>query len=310
MHRTIYFHSEDLDGWLAPQNQPILPAYLPLLRALQGLSIVEEDRRHEIQIVLNSGKPPEYLEAEAVRFGGEAVISGNGAAWRCTGGATQRLAPFTPELGWMREALGLPPGVEDVVDLRLGDRSVEVAVEGKFDAQGDIVLSFFPETEPVRHRWTFTQGTDRWELAAYLTDLITARGWSLYVAEPHPDGAVDVLPMIDGPSGINGRPVGKWTVPLLARRIFPEADLRLTHAGNGGNDLDAMEEPEVLPLTAANCGRCAEVAGPRGGVVATRPAPAGAAFAECYLELARRGFYGPLSARVEAITHQYLQGTS
>lgn len=295
MVKTVYFHSEDLDGWLARPNEPILPSYLPVLRALQGLAVEENGGRHEIQIVLNSGKPPEYLEVEARRFGGRAVISGNGAAWREAGGVTRRFGPPTPELGLLREELGLPPAVENVVTLRLGQRRVEVALEGKLDAEGDIVLSFFPEPGPVAHRWTFAQGTDRWELADYLTGLVTAHGWALSVAEPHPDGAVDVLPCLEG------RAIGKWTVPRLARRLFPDADLRITHGGNGANDIDAMEEPEVLPLTAENCGRCADVAARRGGVVAVRLAPEGGAWVECCYELARRGFYGPLSEAVERV---------
>lgn len=304
MSKTVYFHSEDLDGWLAVPNHSILPAYLPVLGALQGLAVEEAGVRHEIQIVLNSGKPPQYLEAEARRFGGQAVISGNGTSWRKAGGMIQRVARPNSEFGLLREALELSPEAEDVVEIRMGRHRVQVVLEGKFDAAGDIAISFFPEHPPVSHRWSFTQGTDRWELMAFLRALIAERGWALSVAEPHPDGAVDVLPRIDG------RPVGKWTMPRLAPRIFPGAELRITHGGNELNDVDAMEAPEVLPLTAANCSACVAVAARRGGVVATRPAPEGGASIECYHELARRGFYGPLSHRVAEICGRFLGAAS
>lgn len=251
--------------------------------------------RHEIQIVLNSGKAPEYLEAEARRFGGRFVISGNGAAWREVGGPTRRFVPPCPDLAAVRRLLGVAADARDVVFLELEGRRVQAALEDKRDAQGDIVVSFFPEPEPVSHRWSFVQGTDRWELTHHLRALIDRHGLALEVPDPHPDGAVDLLPLVEG------RPVGKWSVPRLARQMFPDARLHLTHAGNGRNDLDALETPDVLPMTAANCEACLEAVRVGGGVVAGREAPEGGAVLECYAELARRGFYGPLSEAVARI---------
>ena len=290
--RHVYLHSEDFDGWLALPNRPLLPNYDAFLSRIQGLSVDANGARHEIQVVLNSGKAPEYLEREAVKFGGRYVISGNGAAWREVGGPTRRFGPPNPDLGTLRRLLELPPAVEDVVRISMNGRRVEMALEGKQDADGDIVLSFFPEQEPVAHRWSFRQGADRAELKAFLERLIREHNLALHVAPPHGDGAVDVLPLIDG------RPVGKWTLPHLARKMFPDAVLHLTHGGDAVNDLSAMEAEGVTPLTAMNCPQVVGLVRLRGGVVARSYAPNGGALVECYAELARRGWYGPLSARV------------
>jgi hypothetical protein len=297
--RVIYLHSEDLDGWLAPPNRPLRPLYAAALLELQGLAVEADGTRHEIQVVLNSGKPPEYLEAQARAFGGEFVISGNGAAWRRCGGPTRRFGPPCPDLARLRRLLDLPGEAGDVVRLSLRGEWVEVALEEKRDAHGDIVLSFFPEQAPVAHRWTFRQGTDRAVLGAYLQELVEEHGLAVHVAPPHADGALDVLPLLDG------RPVGKWTLPRLAAELFPGADLRLTHAGDALNDLSAMEEDGVIPLTSTDCPLTAAVAQRKGGVVAARTPAEGAAL-ECYAELARRGWYGPLSSRVLEVTGRHL----
>lgn len=300
--RRVYCHSEDLDGWLAVPNRPILPRYVEFLRRIQGLNREVAGVRHEIQVVLNSGKPAEYLECEAMRYGGWFVISGNGAAWRECGGRTRRYGPPGPDLGVLRALLGLHPDAEDVTSIRVRGRTVQVAVEGKRDADGDIVLSFFPEPEPVAHRWSFRGGTDRTELKEWLEGLIAGHELRLHVAPPHRDGAVDVLPLVEG------RPVGKWTLPELARELFPAAKVALTHGGDAVNDRSAMEAPGVVPLTAANCPDLVEVVRSRGGVVAERPAPEGGALVECYAELARRRFYGPLSTPVSEICRAYPAG--
>ncbi len=293
MH-VVYLHSEDLDGWLAAPNRTIPQRTLGLLASLQGLALENEGGRHEIQIVLNSGKPPEYLRAEADRFGGTHVIAGNGAAWQSTDGAVRRVVPVGKDLPRLRQALGLDPFARDVVRLRLPGGSAEVALEDKRDAEGDIGLSFFPWAEPVSHRWRFVGGIEPHDLALSLRALVARLGLALSVPEPHPDGAVDVLPLL------NGRPVGKWTLPMIARELYPDADLRLSHGGDGSNDLSAFDAEGVLPMTASNCvaTRAAVLAG--GGIVAQRPAPT-TAFAECYRTLAGRGFYGPLSVTVSAL---------
>lgn len=293
--QVVYLHSEDLDGWLAPPNHPIPPRHVKLLSRLQGLSVVQDGVQHEVQVVLNSGKAPEYLECEARRFGGRFVISANGAAWREVGGETRRLVPPSEDFRILRALLGLSGDDREVVRLDLPGRP-EVALEDKRDAEGEIVFSLFPEPEPVAHRWSFAGGIDRHTLKAHLVGLIHRHGLALHVPAPHRDGAVDVLPLIDG------RPVGKWTLPLLARRIFPEADLRLSHGGDALNDASAMQMAGVMPLTAANCPDVAEIARGRDGVVAHGDAPEGGAFRECYAELARRGWYGPLSAVVADLT--------
>ena len=133
-----------------------------------------------------------------------------------------------------------------------------------------------------------------------MRELIAEHRLALHVLEPHADGALDVVPVIDG------RPLGKWTLPTLAGRMFPGTRLHLTHGGDGANDLPAMVEEQVLPLTAANCPAPAEVARSRGGIVARRSAPEGGAVVECYHELARRGWYGPLSPAVYAICERCL----
>lgn len=298
MHH-VYLHSEDLDGWLAVPNHPILPLHVDFLAEIQGLRLEESGSLHEIQVVLNSGKAPEYLECEARRFGGRFVISANGAGWREVGGGTHRLVPPTADFTTLRRLLGLSPEVRDVVRLELPG-SPEVALEDKRDPEGEIVFSLFPEPEPVAHRWDFIGGMDRHTLKEHLVRLIRQHDLELHVPPPHRDGAVDVLPLLDG------RPVGKWTLPLLARRMFPEAVLRLAHGGDALNDASAMQAEGVTPLTAPNCPDVAAIARERGGVVACAEAPEGGAVVECYAELARRGWYGPLSQRVAEVCRRYL----
>ena len=293
--RIVYLHSEDLDGWLAFPNHPLLPEYVEFLGALQGLKVDADGVRHEVQVILNSGKAPEYLEQEARRFGGRYVISGNGAAWREVGGRTHRLAPATSGFTRLREFLGLGPDDRDVVRLNLPG-SPEVALEDKRDDEGEIVFSLFPDPDPVAHRWRFAGGIAPRPLAEHLANLIDIHGLALHVPPPHRDGAVDVLPLYEG------RPVGKWTLPLLTARMFPGSDLRLTHGGDAVNDVSAMNAPGVTPLTAANCPELVELARARGGVVSAARAPDGGAMIECSAELARRGWYGPLSAEVARIT--------
>jgi hypothetical protein len=202
--RIVYLHSEDLDGWLALPNHPILPEYVELLRRVQSLRAEVDGVVHEIQIVLNSGKAPEYLEEQARRFGGRFVISANGAAWREVGGITHRLVPPNADFVTLRRLLGLSAEDRDVVRLALPGEP-EVALEDKRDAEGEIVFSLFPEPEPVSHRWSFVGGVDRHTVKAHLETLIAELGLELHVPPVHRDGAVDVLPLW------KGRPVGKWT---------------------------------------------------------------------------------------------------
>lgn len=292
--RIVYFHSEDLDGWLAVPNHPILPEYVALLRRMQGLRVEADGEIHEIQIVLNSGKAPKYLEEQAQRFGGRFVISANGAAWREVEGETHRLVPPSPDFATLRRLLGLAPEDRDVVRLALPGEP-EVALEDKRDSAGEIVFSLFPEPEPVAHRWSFTGAIDRHRLKTHLEALIAEHGLELHVPPVHRDGAVDVLPLWEG------RPVGKWTLPVLAPRMFPGAEVRLTHGGDALNDLSAMEADAVTGLTAYNCPDCAPAVSARGGIVANSSAPEGGALVECYRTLAERGWYGPLSRQVLAL---------
>jgi hypothetical protein len=158
---VIYLHSEDLDGWLAPPNFPMLEGYVKFLKQIQGLETVSEGVTHRIEVVLNSGKAPEYLEPEAVRFGGRYVIGGNGAGWREVGGPTRRVGPKENDLHHLRRLLGFGDARTGVIRLHGAGLNATVALEEKRDEHGDIVLSFFPEPEPVAHRWTFPRETDR-----------------------------------------------------------------------------------------------------------------------------------------------------
>ena len=288
----VYLHSEDLDGWLAPPNRPLPAETVSFLRRLHGLTIVEQGEQHVIQVVLNSGKAPDYLEREAARFGGGHIISCNGTCWRPVGGPLRRVASAGAEYRRLRSLLALGEADVDVVRIRAPHGEAEVAIEAKQDAEGDLGLSFFPESEPVAHRWSFRTTLSRLELRDWLATRITEHGLPLHVAEPHPDGAVDVLPYLQG------RPVGKWTLPLIAAEMFPGATIRLSHGGDAVNDAGLMEAEEVTPLSAHNCPVTAEVALRRGGVVAEVPAWEGFPARACYRELARRGWYGPLSAAV------------
>jgi hypothetical protein len=300
MHH-VYLHSEDLDGWLAPPNEPILPLYRDCFAELEGLRVETAAGRHELRIVLNSGKSPAYLEQQAHSFGGRFVIACSGAAWREVGGATRLFAPPGPDFGELRRRLGIDATSIGVVELQLPQGRVEVALEeGKQWEGRDLVLTLFPEPEPVRQRWRFRGGVDRQGLRSYLVELIREHRLALAVLEPHGDGALDVVPVVAG------RAVAKWTLPELARSMFPEARLHLTHGGDGGGDLPAMLAEGVMPLSACNCEATFRTAAGR-GVVARRDAPAGGAALECYLTLAERGFYGPLSKDVLAIVNRYVQ---
>jgi len=291
----VYLHSEDLDGWLSPPNEPLLSRYLAPFRRLQAIRLETETGLHRIEIVLNSGKSPAYLEAQARCFHGRYVIACNGGAWRACGGATKVFGPPTEDFARLRSLLDLAPGSTGVQPMRLDGRIVPVAIEEGKQADGaDITLTFFPEPEPVAHRWRFPPGVDRHTLRWHLSRLIARYGLALHVLEPHGDGAVDVVRIVEGV------PVTKATLPRLAAEMFPGAVLHLTHGGDGSNDLPAMGAGGVTPLTAINCSDTLQVAARKGGVVAGSPAPEGGAVLECYQELARRGFYGPLSAQVLA----------
>jgi hypothetical protein len=299
--RHVYLHSEDLDGWLAPPSRPLLPLYAACFRELHALRHETDAATHEIQVVLNSGKAPGYLEAEAAAFGGEYVIGCNGVAWKRRGEPARALVSRVEAFAVLRRRLGLSPAETGVARLALAAATVEAAIEeGKRDARGDLVLTLFPEAAAVAHRWRFRTGTDRFTLRDHLCRIIAEERLPLDVLEPHADGGLDVVPRLDG------RAAGKWTLPLIAAQMFPGAEVRLSHGGDAANDLAAMEAEGVLPLSAANCPATADVARQRGGVVAARPAPEGGAVLECYAELARRGWYGPLSERVGEVCGRWL----
>jgi hypothetical protein len=132
--------------------------------------------------------------------------------------------------------------------------------------------------------------------------LVREHGLALDVPEPHGDGAVDLLPLLDG------RPIGKWTLPRIAASMFPGAEVRMTHGGDSRNDMDLLEVEGVVPRASSHCPEPAALAARRGGVVSSRRAPEEAATIECTLELARRGFYGPFSGAVSELTTAALKG--
>lgn len=300
MHH-VNLHSEDLDGWLAPPNKPLCPIYQDCFAELEGLQVETATGLHELRIVLNSGKSADYLERQARTFGGRFLIAGNGAVWREVGGATRLFAPPSPDFGRLRGLLGIGAESTGVVELQLPQLRAEVVVEeGKQWDGRDFALTLFPEPEPVRHRWRFRGGIDRLALRRLVLELIREHRLALSVLESHGDGALDVVPLVAG------RAVAKWTLPELARAVFPEAHLHLTHGGDGAGDLPVMEAEGVTPLSASNCEATRWVAAGLGGVVARRTAPEGGAVLECYAELAQRGFYGPLSRQVAFIVERHL----
>ncbi|MFN3652751.1 MAG: hypothetical protein ACK47B_24495 [Armatimonadota bacterium] len=302
MARHLYLHSEDLDGWLAPHNHEIPARYVALLSRLEGLSVEAGGERHELRIVLNSGKSPAYLEAQAARFGGGHLIGCIGAAYRAVGGPTHRVAPPTDDFRRLRQLLGLPERQTGVLPVPGAGEAVElVAEEGKQDEHGDLVLTLFPEPEPVAHRWRFRGGLDRHELCRRVREAIEGHRLALHAYPPHGDGGLDIVPIAFG------RPLGKWTLPWIARQLFPESTLYVTHGGDSGTDLPALEEPGVLPLTATGTDVVDAVR--RGdGLVVDGPAAGGPAVLRCYRALARRGFYGPLSPQVERICADFGNG--
>jgi hypothetical protein len=298
--RHVYLHSEDLDGWLAHPNQPIQPVYAECFRRLEGLCLELGEARHEPRIVLNSGKSVEYLETQARAFGGRHVIACSGAALREVGGETHWFTPPHPDFVKLRRLLGASPEAVGVVSLSWGERSVEVAIEvGKRAPDGDVVLTLFCAPEAVAHRWRFSGGVEALELAALIGRLIEEHRLELSVLPPHADGALDVTPLIDG------RPLAKWTLPLLAARAFPDAILHLTHGGDSQGDLPAMRAPGVLPLGAACCEATRFDAAQRGVLTRRHPVDE-AGVLDCYAQLADRGFYGPLSSAVREIVAGYL----
>jgi hypothetical protein len=296
----LYLHSEDLDGWLAPPNEPLLPVYRECFRELEGLCATEGGVRHELRIVLNSGKSANYLEAQARGFGGRYVIGSNGAAWRVVGGETRWFVPPAEDFLTLRALLGIPPDAVGVVRPALPGQGVEVVIEpGKRVGGGDVILTLFTDPAAVRKRWTFRGGIDRNALYDLLWSLIEAHRLNLAVLEPHADGALDVVPRVEE------RALAKWTLPLLTGPAFPGAVLHLTHGGDGSADLAAMQAPGVIPLSAAGCVATAEEAARR-GVLSSRGPVEGLGPLDCYAQLARRGFYGPLSTRVAEVVGRFL----
>ena len=298
--RTIYLHSEDFDGWTAPQNGSLREGYRACFQELDGLRCEAADGLHELRIVLNSGKAPGFLEGQAAGFGGRHVIGCSGASWRACGQESRSYAPPCEDFSRLRALLRIPEEAAGALELWLGNRRVGAAIEeGKRTSAGDIVLSLFVEPELVAHRWQFAGGTDRYELHAHLQRLIAEHDLQLGLLKPYPDGAVDVVRLVEG------RPLAKWTLPEIASRIYPGATLKITHGGDGAGDVPAMEAPGVIPLSSVHCEATAECAASRGGIVAER-SPEDGAVLECYAELVRREFYGPLSGTVMEVVERHL----
>lgn len=293
MRRHVYLHSEDLDGWLAPPNGPLIPACGAFLAGLEGLSVLRGGELHELRIVLNSGKAPAYLLTQAELYGGEYIIACNGAAWQRRGDPVRLFGPPNPAFARLRSLLGLPPCAVGVAELRWSGCRAAVAIEeGKQADGGDVVLTLFPEAMHGRSRWSFTTGVDRYTLCNYLRSLIRDHSLALEVLEPHRDGGLDVV------SKVEGRAVAKWTLPRLATEMFSGSVLHLAHGGDASNDLPALQAEGVTPLTASNCKDTVDAVRARGGVVTVRSAPRDGALFEAYRELAIRGWYGPLSDQV------------
>jgi hypothetical protein len=300
VERHVYVHSEDLDGWLTPPNQPLQPVYAECFRRLEGLRLQVGDTLHELRILLNSGKPADYLESQSQAFGGRYVIGCSGAALREVGGETHWFTSPHADFVRLRRLLGASADGVGVVSIACGECSGEVAIEeGKRAPSGDVVLTLFCDPASVAHRWRFRGGADAGDMVALIRRLIEQHGLALSVLEPHADGALDVTPLIDG------RPLAKWTLPNLAARAFPDAALHLTHGGDGVGDLPAMRAPRVLPLGAACCKATAFEA-ERRGVLTHRDPVHEAGVLDCYAQLADRGFYGPLSGAVSEIVCSYL----
>ncbi len=294
---TVCMHSEDVDGWLAHPNRPMAEVNRRFLSEVHGM----EEGGFRIEVVLNSGKSPRYLLVVAESIHGTFVIGCNGAAWQKRGSPVRLVASLNDDFRRLRQALALPAtAVGKVTALVLGQAGELVIEEGKQVDGKDIVLTLFPEEQLVAHRWSFRGFVDRWRLKEAIEGVIFSQGLRLAVLEPHADGGLDVVPVVDG------RPLAKWTLPQVARAMFPNEQLRIAHGGDGVNDLAAMQAEGVFPITSRSCVEVVSVVRQRGGYVADASAPDGGSLMEAYRHLAQRGHYGPLSPRVAQLCEKHL----
>ena len=90
---------------------------------------------------------------------------------------------------------------------------------------------------------------------------------------------------------------------IIADQVSGSGALRSNglNGGDSRNDMDLLEVEGVVPRASSHCPGPAELTLRCGGVVSTLKAPEEVATIDCTLELARRGFYGPLSDAVREI---------
>ncbi len=304
--QTLYLLSFDVDGTLAGPNYAtfgIFGVYEMLLKELQQLPGVE--------VVLNSGKSIDYLEMNAVRFGGRYVIACNGAACQVLGGDRMIFGGNHEDLLALRSLLGLKPHDEGVRTIRVDGRSYEVAVE---EEKHDVVLTVFTEPEWVKHRWQFKGGIDRHGLYEHLQKLIQDHNLHLHTLHPHGDGAIDIVRLHQD------KPIDKSTLPDMVAQLWPGVKVKMAMFGDGANDVPAMTAPGVIGITFPEASE-EKVKAPvreHGGIITTQPAwikkdqggyISGGGVIEGVRLLAERGFFDDLTEQVFKICNNFLSSS-
>ncbi len=272
----------DVDKTLSFPNHDITDENVELCRGLEQLGI---------PVVLSTGKALEYAWRNADLFGGQAVFVENHAVWSANPTQHEVCGPNHESLVRLREIIGLSPADEGVCTINLEGQEGQVAIEeGKFG-----VLTLFIEYEPVKHRWTFQQQWERWEVYGVLRDIIREQDLKLFVLEPHGDSAIDAVRLDE-----DNTPIDKRSFSKLCRQIFPDVE-KMAFLGDGTNDLPAMTQPDVVGITFSNASRKVIIAmQEKNDIVTERPAPEGGP-AEGILTLVNCGFFKELSLEVARI---------
>ena len=126
----------------------------------------------------------------------------------------------------------------------------------------------------------------RWsaeELKEKVLRLIRAEGLNIEVVGPHPDGNIDLQPIVDG------KVVDKSNIPDILHTLYPSA--MIIALVDGINDKSLARHPLVYPITFANgCKEVKEAVCERGGLIIPKVGHEGGCLEALYY--IRREFLG------------------
>lgn len=234
---------------------------------------------------MSSGKSAPYLEKQAEGCHIFHWFAENHAVFQKKGETPQIIDKDSLEhLTILRQLIGLEPLQEGVCQIHLDDEEGQVVIEeGKLG-----VLTIFPEQGLVANRWKFKEKFHREEIYTKINEIIKKEKLSLFVMQPHDDGAVDIIRLDK-----YRRPLDKSSFAEICQKII-KGELRFAFFGDGTNDIPAWNNSDVYGITFPNAtedviesvknkgkkGYISDLDGPEGGVC------------EAVVYLATEGFYG------------------